>query len=207
MLKLTLEAIELVDAIARYGSFAGASERLHKVPSTISYAVGKLEEQLGLALFTRNGPRVALTPAGHELLKEGRWLLAAARQLESRLRQIATGFESELRLVHDSLIPTSAFNDDIAAFEGLNCGTRLRIGKDGRPVPGSGSIAVRCDGPMTTTIEHNPLEPEYFRDTDWSWSFEGVGGRAVMAGSGAKVMRPVARRELRLYVREGYLDP
>ena len=37
--------------------------------------------------------------------------------------------------------------------------------------------------------------------------FEGVGGRAVMAGSGAKVMRPVARRELRLYVREGYLDP
>ena len=85
--------------------------------------------------------------------------------------------------------------------------TRLRIGKDGRPVPGSGRIAVRCDGPMTTTIEHNPLEPEYFRDTDWSWSFEGVGGRAVMAGSGAKVMRPVARRELRLYVREGYLDP
>ncbi|MBV7457167.1 LysR family transcriptional regulator [Acidovorax sp. sif1233] len=128
MLKLSLEAIELVDAIARYGSFAGASGRLHKVPSTISYAVGKLEEQLGLALFTRNGPRVALTPAGHELLKEGRWLLASARQLESRLRQIATGFESELRLVHDSLIPTSAFSDDIAAFEGLDCGTRLRIG-------------------------------------------------------------------------------
>lgn len=32
MLKLTLEAIELVDAIARHGSFAAASERLHKVP-------------------------------------------------------------------------------------------------------------------------------------------------------------------------------
>ncbi len=127
MLKLTLEAIELVDAIARYGSFAGASERLHKVPSTISYAVGKLEEQLGLALFTRNGPRVTLTPAGHEMIKEGRWLLASARQLESRMRQIATGFESELRLMHDSLIPTQAFNQDICAFEDLNCGTRLRI--------------------------------------------------------------------------------
>lgn len=127
MLKLSLEAIELVDAIARYGSFAGASERLHKVPSTISYAVGKLEEQLGLALFTRNGPRVTLTPAGHEMIKEGRWLLASARQLESRMRQIATGFESELRLMHDSLIPTQAFNQDICAFEDLNCGTRLRI--------------------------------------------------------------------------------
>ncbi|RYF77632.1 MAG: LysR family transcriptional regulator, partial [Comamonadaceae bacterium] len=83
-----------------------------------------------LALFVRNGPRVTLTAAGQEMLKEGRWLLAAARQLESRMRQIATGFESELRLVHDSLIPTSAFNPDICAFEDLNCGTRLRIGSE-----------------------------------------------------------------------------
>ncbi len=130
MLKLTLEAIELVDAIARHGSFAGASERLYKVPSTISYAVAKLEEQLGFALFTRNGPRVALTPAGQEMIREGRWLLSSARQLESRMRQIATGFESEVRLVHDSLIPTEAFNQDICAFEDLDCGTRLRIGCD-----------------------------------------------------------------------------
>lgn len=127
MLKLTLEAIELVDAIERHGSFAAAAERLHKVPSTVSYAVGKLEEQLGIALFKRQGPRVSLTPAGEEMLKEGRWLLVAAGELESRMRQIATGFESELRLVHDSLIPTGAFTDDICAFEDLNCGTRLRI--------------------------------------------------------------------------------
>ena len=98
--------------------------------STISYAVSKLEDQLGLALFVRNGPRVALTPAGQEMLKEGRWLLAAARQLESRMRQISTGFEAEIRLVHDSLIPTSAFNPDICAFEDMNCGTRLRIGSE-----------------------------------------------------------------------------
>jgi len=130
MLKLSLEAIEIVDAIARHGSFAAAAERLYKVPSTISYAVSKLEDQLGLALFVRNGPRVSLTPAGQEMLKEGRWLLAAARQLESRMRQISTGFEAELRLVHDSLIPTSAFNPDICAFEDLNCGTRLRLGSE-----------------------------------------------------------------------------
>lgn len=130
MLKLTLEALEIVETIDRQGSFAAAAERLHKVPSTISYAVSKLEEQLGLALFVRNGPRVTLTPAGREMLKEGRWLLEAARQLESRMRQIATGFEAEVRFVHDSLIPTSAFNPDISAFEDLNCGTRLRIGSE-----------------------------------------------------------------------------
>ncbi|GAB3464951.1 LysR substrate-binding domain-containing protein [Massilia terrae] len=162
MLKLSLEAIEIVDAIARQGSFAAAAERLHKVPSTISYAVAKLEEQLGFALFVRNGPRVVLTPAGQEMLKEGRWLLTAARQLESRMRKVATGYEAELRLVHDSLIPTSAFNEDIRAFEELRCGTRLRIGTEamtgtwevlregradlivaaGEPPPGGGYKAV-----------------------------------------------------------------
>ena len=57
-------------------------------------------------------------------------LRASARQLESRMRQIATGFESELRLMHDSLIPTHAFNQDICAFEDLHCGTRLRISSE-----------------------------------------------------------------------------
>jgi DNA-binding transcriptional LysR family regulator len=128
VLKLSLEAIEVVDAIARHGSFAAAATRLNKVPSTISYAVGKLEEQLGMQLFERNGPRVTLTAVGEEMLKEGRWLLSAASDLESRMRQIATGYESELRLVHDSLIPTEALIDDIRAFEDLRCGTRLRVG-------------------------------------------------------------------------------
>jgi DNA-binding transcriptional LysR family regulator len=127
MLKLTLDAIEIIDAIDRGGSFAAAAEALHKVPSTISYTVAKLEEQLGFPLFVRRGPRATLTAAGRELLSEGRWLLRSAADLESRLRRIATGYESELRLVHDSLLPTATLVDDIRAFEALDCGTRLRI--------------------------------------------------------------------------------
>lgn len=130
MLKLTLDAIEIIDAIARGGSFAAAAEALHKVPSTISYTVAKLEEQLGFPLFVRRGPRVTLTAAGRELLDEGRWLLRSAADLESRLRRIATGYESELRLVHDSLLPISALVEDIRAFEALGCGTRLRISSE-----------------------------------------------------------------------------
>lgn len=127
MLKLSLDAIEIIDAIDRGGSFAAAAAALHKVPSTISYTVSKLEEQLGFDLFARRGPRVSLTPAGRELLAEGRWLLRSAADLESRLRRIATGYESELRLVHDSLLPVSALVGHIRDFEALDCGTRLRI--------------------------------------------------------------------------------
>lgn len=127
MPRVSLDAIEIIDAIDRGGSFAAAAGTLHKVPSTISYTVSRLEEQLGFELFARRGPRVALTPAGRELLSEGRWLLRSAADLESRLRRIATGYEAELHLVHDSLLPTSVLVDHIRAFQALGCGTRLRI--------------------------------------------------------------------------------
>lgn len=126
--RITLEAIELVEAIDRHGSFAAAAERLYRVPSTVSYAIGKLEQDLGIALFIRKGPRVTLTPAGRQLIEDGRWLLRAAADLESRMRQVATGFESELRLIVDSLIPVDSLLDDIRAFEALDCGTQLRLG-------------------------------------------------------------------------------
>ncbi len=47
MLKLSLDALEIVETIARKGSFAGAAKELFRVASTISYTVSKLEEDLG----------------------------------------------------------------------------------------------------------------------------------------------------------------
>jgi DNA-binding transcriptional LysR family regulator len=65
--RLTLDALEVLDAIARKGSFAGAAEALHRVPSAITYTAQKLEEDLGVSLFDRSGHRAVLTEAGKEL--------------------------------------------------------------------------------------------------------------------------------------------
>jgi hypothetical protein len=64
MLKIRLDALLTVDTIARRGSSAGAAKELFRVPPTISYTVSKLEEDLGVPLFERFGPRVGLTAAG-----------------------------------------------------------------------------------------------------------------------------------------------
>jgi DNA-binding transcriptional LysR family regulator len=127
MLKLNLEALQVLDAIDRRGSFAGASKELHRVPSTISYVVAKLEEDLGVQLFERLGPRVALTRAGHELLKEGRYLLKAAQDLEHRVRRVASGWETEFCIGMDSMLSPLALEDDIQAFYGIADQTRLRV--------------------------------------------------------------------------------
>jgi DNA-binding transcriptional LysR family regulator len=102
---LTLESLQLVDAIARRGSFAGAAEELGRVPSAVTYAVRRLEEDLDVLLFDRRGYRARLTAAGEELLHEGRHLLAAAEDLERRVRRVASGWEQSLTIALDNIIP------------------------------------------------------------------------------------------------------
>ena len=127
MFRLSLDALEVVDAIARTGSFSAAGKELFRVPSTISYTVGKLEDDLGVQLFERQGPKVTLTPAGHELLKEGRHLLRAATDLESRVRRVASGWETSLVIGMDCMLSPIALKDDIASFCELATQTRLSI--------------------------------------------------------------------------------
>lgn len=127
MLRLSLEALQIVDAIDRRGSFSAAGKELHRVPSTISYTVSKLEDDLGVQVFERNGPRVGLTAAGIELLKEGRYLLKAAQDLEHRVRRVASGWETELAVGMDSMFSPCMFRDDIDAFYDVAQQTRLRI--------------------------------------------------------------------------------
>lgn len=124
---MTLDALVIVDAIDRRGSFTAAGEELHKVPSTISYTVAKLEEELGVALFHRAGPKVSLTNAGRELLREGRELLRRAGDLECRVRRVATGWETELRLVCDSIFAPLHLREGIKAFYAAADVTRFTL--------------------------------------------------------------------------------
>ncbi len=130
MLRLSLDALHIIDAIDRRGSFAGAGKELHRVPSTISYTVSKLEEDLQVQVFERNGPRVTLTAAGRELLKEGRTLLKAAHELERRVRKVASGWETELAIGMDVAFSPMALVGDIRAFDEVTQQTRLRIVQD-----------------------------------------------------------------------------
>ncbi|WP_020653368.1 LysR substrate-binding domain-containing protein [Massilia niastensis] len=127
MLKLSLDALQIIETIARKGSFASAAKELFRVPSTISYTVSKLEDDLGVRLFDRFGPKVALTAAGRELLKEGRYLLRAASDLESRVRRVASGWETEIALGMDSMLSASGIEADIKAFYEVADQTRLRV--------------------------------------------------------------------------------
>lgn len=126
-IKLSLESIEVLDAIARKGSFAAAAESLFRVPSAITYTVRKLEQDLGVALFNRSGHRAELTTAGAELLREGRNLLDAANELERRVRRVASGIETELTIAISDIFNIAVIYPVLDKFYAQNFGTRLKL--------------------------------------------------------------------------------
>ncbi|KPJ90835.1 MAG: LysR family transcriptional regulator [Gammaproteobacteria bacterium SG8_11] len=129
-MKITLDALIVLDAIARKGSFAAAADELHRVPSAVSYTVQKLEQDLDTEIFDRSGHRAVLTPSGKELLEQGRHLLVAAQEIEARVKRVAKGWETELRIAIDSLIPSENLFPVIERFYETDCGTQLRVHKE-----------------------------------------------------------------------------
>jgi DNA-binding transcriptional LysR family regulator len=164
-MKLTLEALQVLDTIDRRGSFAGAAKELRRVPSALTYQVRKLEDDLDVLLFDRRGYRAVLTPAGRELLREGRNLLRVAGDLECRVRRLATGWEPELRIAVDDVIPAARLLPLAAEFLRVDAGTRLRLSRE---VLGGGwdalaagradlAIGVSGDGPAGGGYGMRPL--------------------------------------------------
>jgi len=132
---LTLEALQVLEAIDRRGSFAAAAIELDRVPSAITYTVRRLEEALDVLLFDRAGRRARFTPAGRELLERGRELLANAAAVEQRVQRVATGWESELRVAVDSIVPLARVWPLVGRFyadcqERDQAHTRLRISQE-----------------------------------------------------------------------------
>ena len=126
-MRITLDALLVLDAIERKGSFAAAATALHRVPSAVTYSVQKLEQDLNVKLFDRRGHRAALTAAGVELLHAGRHLLRAAQEAETRTQRIATGWEADLRIAVDDIVTLERVLPTVAEFYAGACGTRLRL--------------------------------------------------------------------------------
>lgn len=113
---ITIEVLETLDAIDRRGSFAKAAEELNKATSAVSYAVQKLEEQLGITLFQRQGRRSVLTPAGWLILLEGREILQTTMRLANKAKEVATGWEPRISIAIESLQPYPAFFGVLGEF-------------------------------------------------------------------------------------------
>jgi DNA-binding transcriptional LysR family regulator len=142
---LTPDALAMVDAIARTGSFAAAAREIGKVPSALTYSVRHLEEALNVTLFDRKSRQAQLTPAGDELLHEARRLLQDMDAVINRVCRVASGWEAHLSIVCDEIVSPHFVMELIEAFDALS---------GDKPHPSSANTQLRLThGVMAGTWE------------------------------------------------------
>ncbi|MDA8095839.1 MAG: LysR family transcriptional regulator [Betaproteobacteria bacterium] len=95
-----LERVHLVIVreVDRQGSLTAAAQALHLTQSALSHAVRKIEQQLGTAIWDREGRGLRLTQAGQYLLALAHRLLPQFEHAEARMSQYAQGRRGTLRI-------------------------------------------------------------------------------------------------------------
>ncbi|MFW5452528.1 LysR family transcriptional regulator [Thioalkalivibrio sulfidiphilus] len=125
--RVTLEQWRVFQAVVDYGGFSQAARQLHRSQSSVSYAVAKLQEQVGIPLLRIEGRKAVLTEAGEVLLRRSRTLLKDAGSLEELARSISEGWESEVRLVVDAAFPPELLMEALRRFMPLSRDTRVQL--------------------------------------------------------------------------------
>jgi len=87
---ITLDALEVLDAIERKGSFAAAANELFRVPSAVSYSIQKLEQ--------------------------GREILQATERLAMTTKKTHSGWEAVFNIAIDSILDFEFIYPLIAQF-------------------------------------------------------------------------------------------
>lgn len=105
---MTLDQLRALHAVVVHSGFRPAAETLFKSQSAISIAIRKLEEELGIALFTRDKYRPSLTAAGRAIHDKAVSLLTGADELSDLAHHFSEGVEPELRVAMSALVPVNA---------------------------------------------------------------------------------------------------
>jgi DNA-binding transcriptional LysR family regulator len=83
---MDLAALAIFRAVVRENGVTRAAVKLNRVQSNVTTRIKQLEAQLGTELFTRDGCRLVLTPAGHTLLPYAERLLALADEAREAMK-------------------------------------------------------------------------------------------------------------------------
>ncbi len=89
---MTLNELRYIVAVARERHFGRAADVCHISQPSLSIAVRKLEEELGVILFERGSGEVTITPVGRRIVEQARRVLDEA----TVVRQIAAQDQDEL---------------------------------------------------------------------------------------------------------------
>ncbi len=90
--------LAVIREVERSGSVTAAADALCLTQSALSHTIKKIEQHLGVAIWSREGRRMRLTQAGQYLLTLSNRLLPQFEYAEERMKQFALGQRGTLRV-------------------------------------------------------------------------------------------------------------
>lgn len=154
--RVSLEQWKALQAVIDYGGYAQAAEKLHRSQSSVSYAVNRLQELLGIRVLEIKGRKAELTEAGKVILLRSRQLVADASHIEQLARHLNSGWEAEVKLAVESAFPTEYLMQALKDFNKLSHQTPVRI----EEVVLSGADEALIEGRVDLAI--TPFIPQGF---------------------------------------------
>lgn len=131
MLKISLRQMSYFVAAADTGSIAEAARLLNVAQPSVSWAILKMEEVLGLDLFVRQHAKgVTLTPAGHRLLPDARAVLRMSEEFEHTATTQANELVGTLAVGCYSTLAAAYLPPIIAEFARLHPKVKIEIFED-----------------------------------------------------------------------------
>ncbi|MDX1608488.1 MAG: LysR substrate-binding domain-containing protein [Halofilum sp. (in: g-proteobacteria)] len=127
---MTLTEFRYVVAVAREQHFGRAAAACNVSQPTLSVAVRKLEDELGVRLFERGTNRVAITPVGRQLVQQARRVLGEVDALRALAEQARDPLASPLRVGAIHTIAPYLFPELIPALRDAAPGMPLLIQED-----------------------------------------------------------------------------
>lgn len=95
---MTLNELRYIVAVARERHFGRAAEACFISQPTLSVAVKKLEDELGVSLFERRKGEVSVTPIGEQIVTQAQRVLEEASGIRQLARQGQDQLDGPLRL-------------------------------------------------------------------------------------------------------------
>lgn len=154
--RVSLDQWKALQAVIDFGGFAQAAQQLNRSQSSVSHAVNRLQDLLGIRLLEIKGRKAELTEAGKVIIQRSRQLVIDACHIEQLAQRLNEGWEAEIRLAVESAFPTDYLMQALKQFEQLGTSTPVRI----EEVVLSGAEEALIDGRVELAI--SPFVPQGF---------------------------------------------
>ncbi|MDF2569856.1 MAG: transcriptional regulator, LysR family [Sporomusa sp.] len=128
---MELRQIEYFCMVGKLGSFTRAAEQLHIAQPTVTHAIRRMEEELGIQLFDRSKKKAVLTKEGEVILARMEKILGDLGHVLQEAKDYKNLLKGTVKIGVPPMIEANLFPDIFTSFQNAYPGLRIIASEEG----------------------------------------------------------------------------